>query len=240
MAAKFGILARGGGEAFQEMSAVDVVVFDKTGTLTYGSDPKVTNFELASGLDLSKLDILSMSAELENGTSHPLAIAIRDYCGKEGARTLRAEDYHEEPGRGLRATFPDVNGRIAIIGNEAWMNDHQVLGMERLIKFAEDWKKEGKSIVMVAVQESNALNFCTAAVFAVADVIRPEAPDVIKWMRQHSISTWMISGDNFTTASAVAAMIGIEPSNVIAGVLPQEKVRASTFKARIFVSFSFL
>jgi len=226
LAAKFGILARGGGEAFQEMASVDVVVFDKTGTLTYGSDPKVTECEFHADLRLPEADILSIAVELESTTSHPLAIAIRDYCSQRGSRPLTGEQFHEQPGRGLRAYFPELSC-TAIIGNEAWMDEHRVQGYESLSPFSERWKQEGKSIVVVALCLSESVGeptFAAAAIFAVADIIRPEAPEVIQWMKKQSISTWMLSGDNIVTASAVAALVGIDPSHVIAGVLPHEKV----------------
>ncbi|KAF7355276.1 putative copper-transporting ATPase HMA5 [Mycena sanguinolenta] len=222
LAAKFGILARGGGEAFQEMERVDVVVFDKTGTLTVGEEPQVSNVDFAPDSSLKQEILLGIAAELESATSHPLAIAIRHYCASNGAIQQSGSSFSETAGLGIQAKF-DVG--LAIIGSQAFMEKHSAVINQSTAELVQTWKAEAKSVVFLAVSESTESDHFSgiAAVFAVADPIRNEAPSVISWFEKQGISTWMISGDNITTASAVAKTVGIPASNVIAGVLPHEK-----------------
>ncbi|KAJ6539303.1 HAD-like domain-containing protein [Mycena capillaripes] len=222
LAAKFGILARGGGEAFQEMERVDVVVFDKTGTLTVGEEPRVSDCEFAPETPWKKEILLGMASALESATSHPLAIAIRHFCVSNGAIEQNGSSFAETAGLGIEAKF---EGGTAIIGSQAFMEKHGVVVDEGTSELVQTWKAEAKSVVFLAVSEAaDSERFgAIAAVFAVTDPIRSEAPSVISWFAKQGIDTWMISGDNITTASAVAKMVGIPASNVIAGVLPHEK-----------------
>ncbi|KAJ6484980.1 hypothetical protein C8R47DRAFT_1130380 [Mycena vitilis] len=222
LAAKFGILARGGGEAFQEMERVDVVVFDKTGTLTVGEEPRVSDFEFAPEAPLKKEVLLGIAAALESASSHPLAIAIQHFCASNGAINQNGSSFEETAGLGVQAQF---EAGAAIIGSQAFMEKQGITIDEGTCALIQDWKAEAKSVVFLAVSEAaDSERFdAVAAVFAVTDPIRTEAPSVISWFAQQGISTWMISGDNITTASAVAKMVGIPASNVIAGVLPHEK-----------------
>ncbi|KAI0677106.1 heavy metal translocatin [Trametes maxima] len=230
LAAKYGILARGGGEAFQEAAQLDIIVFDKTGTLTEGGDPKVTNAEVipldAGGLCLSKEDILGVALEIESASSHPLASAIRSYCEDSGAPDLSASAVEETPGRGLKGTFANLKC-TAIIGNEAWMEAHRCPIDGRIAGLLHTWKSEGKSVVLLAarpVEGGDAASaFAVVAVFAAADPIRPEAKEVLARLQAQGLGTWMISGDNAMTAKAVAKSVGIPETNVIAEVLPHQK-----------------
>ncbi|KAI0824782.1 heavy metal translocatin [Trametes gibbosa] len=229
LAAKYGILARGGGEAFQEAAQLDIIVFDKTGTLTEGGDPKVTNVELiddtATSLRMSKPDVLGIAAEIESASSHPLASAIRGYCEENRASAHASSSVEETPGRGLKATFASTKS-VAIIGNEAWMEEHHCQIDGRLSGLLHSWKSEGKSVVLLAVgsvSNDTPSTFAIVAAFAVADPIRPEAKQVLARLQDQGLGTWMISGDNAMTAKAVAKSVGIPETNVIAEVLPHQK-----------------
>jgi cation transport ATPase len=235
IAAKFGILVRGGGEAFQEAAQLDAVVFDKTGTLTMGGRPSVTDSEdLCDGSPWRRGTVLGLAAELEASSTHPLASAIRSYCESNNAIPQAASSVKETPGRGLNAKFKAV-GCSAIIGNEAWMVGH---GVDIPVEFAdrlESWKAEGKSVVLLAVRQNDPSGepstspFRTLFLFAIADPLRPNAKAVLSHLQSRKLATWMISGDNATTARAVAKQVGIPESNVIAGVLPHEKVEFANF-----------
>ncbi|KAG1779705.1 heavy metal translocatin [Suillus placidus] len=222
LAAKHGILARGGGEAFQEMAQLDIVVFDKTGTLTEGGEPRVSDAEILLS-SVPEETLLGIAAELESASSHPLANAIRQYAGKHGAVSVAGGAFDEIAGKGVKADFDDMR-RKGIIGNEALMRDHGVLLSPDILQVLERWKSEAKSIVLLAVADADLDNrFVVAAIFAVSDPIRGEATGVIRHLQEQGIGTWMISGDNETTAKAVAKSVGIPEINVIAGVLPQQK-----------------
>ncbi|KAK5425304.1 hypothetical protein LTR34_011263, partial [Exophiala xenobiotica] len=105
VAAQHGILVKGGGEAFQEASDLDVVVFDKTGTLTEGGNPTVTNHDIiASGEEETKT-IWAIAQELEESSSHSIAKAIAELCRGQNRTTIADSAIEELPGRGLKGTF---------------------------------------------------------------------------------------------------------------------------------------
>jgi Cu+-exporting ATPase len=228
IAAKFGILVRGGGEAFQEAAQLDAIAFDKTGTLTIGGQPTVTDIEdFCDDTPWKRETVLGLALEIEASSSHPLATAIRLYCEGNHVISQTATSVEEVPGRGLKATFTSCS---AIIGNEAWMAEYGAEVPAELSGRLESWKLQGKSVVLLAVRQDDAAEasgtspFRVVFSFAVADPLRPDAKAVISHLQSQKLATWMISGDNITTAKAVAKQVGIPESNVIAGVLPHEKV----------------
>lgn len=244
LAANFGILVRGGGEAFQEAAQLDLVVFDKTGTLTEGGEPRVTDIQFVTnhqgeGNDDEKTanqeTLLGMAAELESASSHPLAFAIRQYCDKNRASGQIGSALEEIPGRGIKGYF-DALRSWAIIGNEAWIEHHGATIDGKLFDVLSAWKSSGKSVVLLAVRGHTSSDggddtggFVVRIIFAISDPLRSEAKEVIAGLHKQGVSTWMISGDNEITAKAVARIVGIPETNVIAGVLPHQKVRTFSF-----------
>ncbi|KIY45185.1 heavy metal translocatin [Fistulina hepatica ATCC 64428] len=222
LAAKFGILARGGGEAFQEMAKTQIIVFDKTGTLTEGGAPRVSDTEISSK-SYDKATVLGVAAALEGTSVHPLAKAIRNMCDKEGANDVAATAVREVSGRGVSGHF-DALGLSAVIGSEAWVLEHGAVANTELEALIMKWKSEAKSVVVLALSSGGGEGpFVIVATFAVTDVLRPEARETIEWLHNQNIEAWMISGDNTETATAVARMAGIRPEHVIGDVLPTEK-----------------
>ncbi|KAK1236561.1 hypothetical protein PQX77_000113 [Marasmius sp. AFHP31] len=222
-AAKHGILARGGGEAFQEASRINTIVFDKTGTLTAG-ELQVTNELLCAADDWKDEVVLSLVWETENTSSHPLAGALQKYCaGKVPTMIPRGgSSFTETAGKGLKGLFSDPKCTV-IIGNEGWMQDHGITLTGDVVSRTDTWKAEAKSTVFVGIGSESDDSYRLVAVFGIADAIRKEAPEVIAWFKKQGITPWMISGDHLKTALAVAAQVGIPAENVIAGVLPQGK-----------------
>ncbi|KAF2727591.1 heavy metal translocatin, partial [Polyplosphaeria fusca] len=225
LAAKHGILVKGGGEAFQEASSLDCIVFDKTGTLTQGGDPAVTEHSIQSS---QKDDVvLGIIKTLEENSSHPIARAIVTFCGERQHKMPFAVNIDEVPGKGLKGTFKIVDQELtAIIGNEAYMVDHHVPISDEQNKTLDEWKLQGRSVALAAISTSSqqeTLSWEVAAMFAIADPLRLEAKSVISALKQRNIDVWMLSGDNQTTANAVGAQVGIPATNIIAGVLPDQK-----------------
>lgn len=251
LAAKYGILVQGGGEAFQEASLVDCVVFDKTGTLTQGGEPKVTDSEIYSD---TQTKILAIAKELESASTHTLALAIRSFCeGKTSEFKIAVEQMEETGGRGIFGKLSiDGDNIEAIIGNEMWMQDYEAVYPSTSSPLLETWKSQGKSVVVMAIRAISASPkdpeplFKVVAQFAVSDPLRKEASLVVGELQRQGIATWMISGDNATTAKAVAKMVGIPECHVIAGVLPHQKAEKAQWlqktagkrKKRHFWSFS--
>lgn len=240
LATSHAILARGGGEAFQEASRLDCVVFDKTGTLTHGVEPIVTDEKTMFGDgDAEAVKITFLAARLlEEGSSHPLARAIVNYCHGRTAAIGRCLDMQEVAGKGSKGFIEADGSRYeAIVGSERFLHEHDVMLGAEVDGLLYSWKQQGKSVVLVAVR-SDANDggggaagigraFGLAALFATTDPIREEARFVVGGLQESGIDVWMITGDNPTTASAVARQVGIPEGRVIAGLLPTEKVHSS-------------
>ncbi|PNY18615.1 copper-transporting ATPase HMA5 [Tolypocladium capitatum] len=230
IAAKNGILAKGGGEAFEKASKIDCVVFDKTGTLTVGGEPRITDSAVfpdgaVEGVD--RRTLLSGLKAAEESSSHPIAKAVVAFCGAEtqAAELGRVE---ELPGKGMRASLKD--GRLDVaVGNEHLMRDLSAALSQHVSALLEGWKAEAKSVALVATRPGDGKAWKLAAVLAVSDAIRPESAAVVEALRARGTQVWMLSGDNATTAQAVARRVGIPPANVLAEVLPSEKAAKITY-----------
>ncbi|CAN8098161.1 unnamed protein product [Discula destructiva] len=237
LAAQHGILAKGGGEAFQKASAIDCVVFDKTGTLTEGGQPTVTNHHffregMEQGGKTSRM--LSFLTAVEEGTSHPIGKAIVAFCkgeAKDGDESIDMDqaEIHEIPGQGMSAKTGDgPNSFEILVGNENLLAAHDCEVPATAIQRMHQWKSEAKSVALVAARHNNPLvdgprHYHLAAIFAISDGIRPEAAAVVRTLLSRGTQVWMLSGDNDVTAKAVATLVNIPLSNVISGVLPTEK-----------------
>ena len=250
LAAKLGILVQGGGEAFQEASKINAIVFDKTGTLTEGQ-MKVTDFgELQQEQNVESHTIaLTLAKALEEISTHPIARAVVSYCEDQltdlAPAIIEKAEIQEISGSGLSGTFTlRLSGHdrlyqyFAAIGNERFLTelanernphkfDNSLLGPA-----VSGYQNSGRSIALLALQKLNddengsgfAHSFQPANLFAIADPVRDNALAVLDALREnHHIEVYMCTGDNVNTARAIAAQIGIPPSNIRAGVLPQEK-----------------
>ena len=233
LAARHGILVKGGGEAFQEASVLDVVVFDKTGTLTEGGNPSVTNHDIIASSEEERKVIWAITQALEESSSHPIAKAITAVCAEQDRAAIADSSIEELPGRGLKGTFTIHTSTSdtqyeAAVGSEAFIS---LLGAPigtHWSNSASTWKTAGQSIALLALRplplsKGKESSFKLAAQFAITDPLRPEASSVLSALREQGLSTWMISGDNAITAKAVGYQLGIPATNIIAGVLPSEK-----------------
>ncbi|KAJ4561863.1 hypothetical protein HRR81_009153 [Exophiala dermatitidis] len=234
LAAKLGILVKGGGEAFQEASALDCIVFDKTGTLTEGGEPKVTDFEFFEGSDgsLNEADVLGVLKRLEEDSSHPLAKAAVAFSLSKAFTGFEAQQVEEIGGKGMRgllAAESQPQRKIrALVGNEALMAENNVFLAADAQERLDSWKTQGKSVILVATAgtsdgDGSLCPFSVSAIAATSDPLRPESIQVVDSLRKRGIDVWMLSGDNEKTARAVASKVGIQTTNVIAGVLPEQK-----------------
>jgi heavy metal translocating P-type ATPase len=225
LAAKHGILAKGGGEAFEKASRIDCVVFDKTGTLTVGGEPQITDsfiFPEGEINGISESTVLSGLKALEESSTHPIARAIVAFCGTHRP-SAELDAVEEIPGKGMRATFSSKPLDIAV-GNEALMRDLDIQISPSTAAALETWKADAKSVALVAVKDHNAAaTWHLAASLAISDPIRTEAAPVIAALQKRGTQVWMLSGDNVTTARAVAKRVNIPADNVLAEVLPSEK-----------------
>lgn len=233
LAAKHGLLVKGGGEAFEKASQIDCVVFDKTGTLTVGGEPKITDSMLFPGFVVTTEQRVAFLAALratEERSTHPIAKAIVSFCAAETTERVEIDDatVTEIAGKGLTAMYHTGSPLRAFeiaVGNEALMRDFGVAIPLDVATSLQTWKTEAKSVALVAIRPADdpAARPSLAAALAVSDPIRSETPAVIRALRSRGTDVWMLSGDNATTARAVALRVGIPESNVIAEVLPAQK-----------------
>ncbi|ROW13429.1 hypothetical protein VPNG_04431 [Cytospora leucostoma] len=243
LAAKYGILAKGGGEAFEKASRIDCVVFDKTGTLTEGGQPTITDSSLyPDSIDEpdEKYAMLAALKSVEDGSSHPIAKAISSFCSKqEPDPDVKVDDLEEIPGKGMRARYhAGSQSYEMLVGNEALLEGFRVRVSTKVVDILNKWKREAKSIALVATKQTTSTGgdseqpepqWTVAAALSISDPIRPEAPAVVRALQSRGTRVWMLSGDNDVTARAVAAQIGIPADQVISGVLPTQKADKITY-----------
>jgi heavy metal translocating P-type ATPase len=227
LAAKHGILAKGGGEAFEKASRIDCVVFDKTGTLTEGGEPSITDSEIYAENDTQKDAVLAALKAVEENSSHPIAKAIVAFCAAHTTTKATIDGLQEVPGKGMKATShhpsdPSSSFDLAV-GNESFMSDFSVAIAPSTLDILQRWKSEAKSVALIATRPVDSPKWTLSAALSISDPIRPEAPRIIRALHARGTSVWMLSGDNPTTAAAVAAQLGIRSDQVIAGVLPTGK-----------------
>ncbi len=190
------------------MRQVDTLVVDKTGTLTEGK-PRLTQVEPAKGMDAKEL--LSLAATLEKGSEHPLAEAIVKGAHDQNLELKDVKEFSSHTGKGVSGL---VDGHIVLLGNQKLLEDFSV-DVSALSDKAQTMRKEGQTVMFVAVDGQ------PAGLVAVADPIKATTPDAIRRLHEEGLKIVMITGDNKTTAEAVAAKLELD--EVVAEVLPDEK-----------------
>ena len=202
--AQAGVLIRNA-EALERLEKIDTLVVDKTGTLTEGK-PKVVTIETSGSA--SEADVLRLAAALERGSEHPLAGAIVRAARERGLDDANAGDFSAVTGKGVKGT---VEGRMVAIGNAKLLAD---FGMDAGASEAVA-EREGATAVFVAIDNK------PAGVIGVADPLKGSAPGAIASLKAAGVRVVMLTGDNKTTADAVARKLGID--EVFADVLPDQK-----------------
>jgi len=222
--AKNGILAQGGGEAFQLASNVDIVVFDKTGTLTKG-EASVVNAHLAQEEDEVWLwDAIKMAEAI---STHPLAQAIVSYCEDKqpiSPNVAKMVDCDEIAGKGIRSTFSFEDRTIHLsIGSQKFISqEHPNFELPtHLQDLVNSWRDSGNTVVFVLQHNSGVSSI--PVLFGIADQIRTGFRDVIENFKASGKEVYMLTGDNHRTALAVGRELGLDKTNIKAGVLPLEK-----------------
>lgn len=204
--AREGVLIRDA-EALETLARVDTLVVDKTGTLTVGRPRLVT----VNALGDDEAPLLSVAASLERGSEHPLAAAIVEGAHARGQEGVAVSDFEAVPGKGVRAV---VDGRMAALGNARMMSTMGV-DASAVIAEAEAMRREGQTAVFVALGQS------LLGLVGVADPVRDGAKQTVEALQNQGVRVVMVTGDNTTTAHAVATKLGID--EVHADVLPQDK-----------------
>jgi Cu+-exporting ATPase len=225
-AARRGILIRDG-IALEKAGKITAVIFDKTGTLTIGR-PEVAA-EQEFGMQKPELRILA--AALARNSNHPISQAI----AKVSSEDVKFESWNEVRGCGIEASWPEgrgeeasvkfsskpsylgeTTGKIVRLGSLDWLRENGV-DLTAGEKFISEWSTQGATIVGLAT-EKNLLGL-----FAVRDTLKTNAAKVVEQLQKQKLKTYLVTGDNPTTAASIARQAGIALENVFAGARPEQK-----------------
>jgi len=204
--AGLGILFRNA-EAIEVLRDVDTLVVDKTGTLTEGR-PALTTVHPSGD---AAPEWLAWAASVERSSEHPLAVAIVEGARKRGAKPTRAEGFEAHSGRGVSGT---VEGHELVLGNAKLLEERD-LDPGDLADAAEEHRGRGETVMFAAVDGE------VVGILGVSDPIKESTPEALRSLRQEGIRVLMLTGDNRTTAEAVAKELGLD--EVEAEVLPDQK-----------------
>jgi Cu+-exporting ATPase len=207
--AQAGVLVKNA-EALETMENVDTLVVDKTGTLTEGK-PKLVTVIAAPGFDEN--DVLRLAAGIERGSEHPLAAAIVAGAEARSILAAKSQQFESVTGKGVKGA---VEGRAVLLGSERLLTEAGV-AVEDLASRAAELRSDGQTVMFVAVDAK------AAGLLGVADPIKESAAEAIRFLRADGLRVVMLTGDNRTTADAVAKKLGL--TDVQAEVLPQDKGR---------------
>lgn len=205
--AQAGILIRDA-EALETFASVDTVVVDKTGTLTEGR-PALTAVQPAPGFD--EAELLRLAAAVERASEHPIARAITEGASARGITPAAAEDFDSPVGRGALGL---VEGRRVLIGSVGFLKDEDV-DASGLSAPADALRADGATVVIVAVDGA------PAGLLAVADPVKATTAEAVAALHAEGVRILMLTGDNETTACAIAARLNID--EVRADVSPADK-----------------
>jgi Cu+-exporting ATPase len=205
--AQTGVLIKNA-EALERMEKVDTLVVDKTGTLTEGK-PKLTDVVPADGF--TEGEVLRLAASVERASEHPLAAAIVAAAAERGIALAPVEAFDSPTGKGVVGL---VEGRRVALGNARFLAE---LGLNAasLERKAEQLRENGATAIFVGIDGK------AAGVLAIADPIKETTPAAVKALAAEGVQLIMLTGDNRTTAEAVARRLGI--GDVEAEVLPDQK-----------------
>lgn len=205
--ARLGVLIKNA-EALERFEKIDTLVVDKTGTLTEGH-PKVTAIAPREGI--SEVDLLRLAATLERSSEHPLALAIVNAANERKIPLGDAQDFDSPVGKGVTGTVED---RKLILGSHRIMGEASV-DVSAMASTAEELRGEGATVIFMAADN------VVVGLFAIADPIKATTSDAVRTLVNENVRVVMLTGDNRTTAEAVARKLDI--TEVEAEVLPEDK-----------------
>ncbi|MEN4053413.1 copper-translocating P-type ATPase [Sulfurimonas sp. NWX79] len=206
-AALSGILIKDA-KTLERMEKVDTLVVDKTGTLTLGK-PKVTDFIVTD--DFGKDILLQYAASIERASEHPLAQSVIDFAKESNISLISVNDFEAIPGKGVIATIEEQK---ILLGSESFLKENNI-DIAVIKETADAMRRDAKGIIFMAI------NGKYAAILAIEDPIKETSVEAVKRLTEEGITVVILSGDNETTANAVAKKLSI--SKIYANVLPDEK-----------------
>jgi heavy metal translocating P-type ATPase len=195
-------------EALEVLEKIDTLVVDKTGTLTEGK-PRVISVIPVRGQDEG--EILFLAASLERSSEHPLAAAIISGAEERGVKLANAREFRSITGKGVVGS---VDGKQVALGNRKLLEELNIDPGD-LWDQSEELRKDGQTVMFVVIERA------IAGLLSVADPVKSSTPEAIRMLHEDGIKIVMLTGDNRTTAEAVAKKLGID--EVHAEVLPEQK-----------------
>ncbi|KAH6809321.1 heavy metal atpase 5 [Perilla frutescens var. frutescens] len=202
--ASLGVLIKGG-NALQKAHKVKTVVFDKTGTLTVGK-PAVVSFELFS--TVSEEDFCDMTIAAEVNSEHPIAKAVVEHArmlrlkhGSQNDQFTEVKDFKVHPGAGVGGK---IGERAILVGNRRLMQMSNVPIVSEVDTYVSENEHLARTCVLVAIEGR------ITGAFAVTDPVKPEAALVVSYLHSMNISSVMVTGDNWATATAIGSQVGIK------------------------------
>lgn len=205
--AQAGVLIRNA-EALEQMEKINTIIVDKTGTLTEGR-PAVTAIVPANGH--AEAEVLRLAASVERASEHPLALAIVRAAEEREIALAPVGDFDSPTGKGALGT---VEGRRIALGNAKFLAE-QGVDVAPLAEQADRLRENGATAIFMGVDGQ------VAAILAIADPVKASTPEALAALKAQGIRVVMLTGDNWTTAKAVARQLGID--EVEAEVLPDQK-----------------
>jgi len=205
--AEMGVLIKNAA-ALERMEKVDTLVIDKTGTLTEGK-PKVTAIVPASGFEES--EVLRLAASLERASEHPLANAIVAAAEERKLELAQVSDFDSPVGKGV---VGKVDGKSVALGNAKFLTELKI-DTNTLSEEADRLRGDGATAIFAAIGGK------AAGILAIADPVKQSTPEALKALKAEGIRIVMLTGDNRTTAEAVARALGIDEFH--AEILPEDK-----------------
>jgi Cu+-exporting ATPase len=202
-----GVLIRNA-EALERLATVDTVVVDKTGTLTEGK-PRLVTVQPAAGI--TEAQFLRASASLERASEHPLAAAIVTGARERGVQPVDAASFDSITGRGVVGV---VEGQQVVLGNATLMHERGI-DISTLTSAADALRQDGQTVMFMSIDGR------PAGLLGVADPIKESTREALRLLREEGLRIVMVTGDNKTTAEAVARKLDLE--EVRADVLPDQK-----------------
>ncbi|MFI0731487.1 heavy metal translocating P-type ATPase [Streptomyces sp. NPDC021225] len=209
--AQLGILIKGP-EVLETTRKVDTIVLDKTGTVTTG---RMALLAVHTAKGTEETDVLRLAGALEHSSEHPIAQAVAAGAGARVGALPAPEDFANLAGLGVQGV---VEGHAVLVGREKLLAEWTISLPTELERAKAEAEASGRTAIAVAWDGE------ARAVLEVADAVKDTSPEAISRLRSLGLTPILLTGDNRTVAEAVAAEVGIAPEQVIAEVMPQDKV----------------
>ena len=209
--AQLGILIKGP-EVLESTRRADTIVLDKTGTVTTG---RMTLLAAHSSAGTDETEVLRLAGALEHASEHPIARAVAEGAAERVGTLPVPEDFANVPGLGVQGV---VEGHAVLVGRAKLLAQWEIHLPEALERRKTEAEAAGRTAIAVAWDGE------ARAVLEVADAVKETSPEAIRRLRALGMTPILLTGDNRTVAEAVAAEVGIDAGQVVAEVMPQDKV----------------